>query len=1099
MKKTFIAIGVVLILIFAFGGSAYADNEAAELTADYISTPSVSNLSISSYPHKTVYGAFELFDPTGLTLRASFIDGTERIISAEEIKVSYSRDNCFRVGDDSVTLSYGGKSIFLPVTVNRVPYDLGGLELDSFTTVYNGAFQGYNRPHSQVVGLDGIPLVIKTSGGGINAGVYDISIDFHTDSRDYLVPESRVIQMTVEPCKAEIVWDSLSFVYDGRSKSPTAYYLDVTGSRVYPAVSGAATNAGDSYQARANIKDPNYTFSNTSVSFEIKKADYDFSGVVWSKDSFTYDGSKKSISASGFPSGVSVVGYTGDRGSEAGIYNATAMLLWDETNYNTPPAITHSWEIKKADYNMSGVSFVNKSYVFDGKIHYPELIGSMPVGADGIRLEYSFSSGAIHVSDGVVSVVISFTTASKNYNLPEDRHAGVNITPLGIDVVWGETSLGYNGEQQHPTAYSKECMITVSGGATKAGKYFATATAESDDYYIRNNRIEYSILKAQNFWSVSPADSVCYEGRDIKLIGESRFGSLEIKYYEDPECKREIKTPTECGIYYAVLTVEDTADYSGLTSSVISFEIVEILPVSFLAGIVKENIKAFDKLRENDFVCSVLNNDGSVTVVDSSLVSVEYQNGNSFRKKDTEIKLKYGKFTLTLPVEVGYADYDLSGIKWTDTTQVYSGDAKYPTLSGLPLGVSVIGYSFNNLINAGRYAVYAELDYDKENYNPPEISPCDFIIEKCPIEIPTITVTYNGWAQKPVATSGNYKITEEREYKNAGAYPVLVKLSDPSNYVFRENGGDSAYAIFRIEPATISIEVLDVNLKLFEELSMADYRILFGEVYDGDVISVSAYREGNQVLLRSENPNYTFDVTPGKINRLPYPTFEGGLIIFLCLVGLILLILFCMILFKNRQKLLCAAGMLKCRWHNRYYKADPPRQIVKSDLRYDLNSFSSASVDADTEEKPNNDKVDAEEREETISTENNEEEIPKVGFEVDAEKADALISDSLAKSLVKREGEMIFTSGSERAIVNIDTLSKNFSPEDKIDVNSLKEKGILLPEVAYYKVLAGGKIDKPLTIYANDFSLTAVKMIALTGGQAIKILTFKDKSKEEKG
>ena len=122
----------------------------------------------------------------------------------------------------------------------------------------------------------------------------------------------------------------------------------------------------------------------------------------------------------------------------------------------------------------------------------------------------------------------------------------------------------------------------------------------------------------------------------------------------------------------------------------------------------------------------------------------------------------------------------------------------------------------------------------------------------------------------------------------------------------------------------------------------------------------------------------------------------------------------------------------------------------------------------------------------------------EVDLEIDAEKADTLISDSLAKSLIKREGEMVFTNGSEKGIVNIDLLNKNFSSGDRVDINSLKEKGILGKEVAYYKVLAGGKINKALKVYANDFSLTAVKMIALTGGEAIKIVTFKDKSKDEK-
>lgn len=1093
MKKTILvlAIFVVTICLSCLFVSADSNNV----------TPSVSSLSINSYPNKTVYGAFEQLDTTGLSLRARFTDGTEQIITGQEIRVSYNRDNCFRVGDDSVMLSYGGRSVNLPVTVNRVPYDLSGLQLNSFSTVYNGAFQGYNRPINQIVGLDGIPLTVITSGGGVNAGVYDISIDFQTESRDYLIPESRVVTMTIEPAVAEIVWDKLSFVYDGKSKSPIAHYVDVNGASVYPTVSGAATNAGTGYQARAAATDLNYKFTNTTISYEIKKADYDFSGVVWSRDSFVYDGSKKSISASGLPSGVSIIGYTGDRGSDAGIYTVTAMLRWDELNYNTPEVLTHTWEIKKADYDMSSVSFVSKSYVFDGLMHYPELVGNMPRGADGIALEYSFSDGACHVADGTVSVIISFYTSSKNYNIPDERYASVSVTPLGIEVNWGKLEMSYNGEEQTPSAYSDRCPVTVTGGAVNTGKYLATASTENSDYYITNDKAEFYIIKAANYWTTPPADSTCYEGREIRLTGDSRFGDIKIKYFSDPQCKNEINAPTLLGKYYAVLSVDETVNYDGLVSMPISFEIVEIVPVSFLGKINKENIKAFDMLSAKDFICSVVNNDGSVDVVDSSLVSVIYENGDSFRKSDSRVKLVYDKFTLTLPVEVGYADYDMSEVVWQNVTQVYSGDIKLPTLSGLPDGVRILEYKGSKPVDAGSYMIDVIFEYDKENYNEPKILPCNFTVEKCPVKTPLISAVYNGDWQAPMSDSPLYTVILGDDQRTVGTYSVSVKLTDSKNYVFSESNSDRANAIFKILPTTISVVVYDVSLRLFERLTDADYRVTSGNIYGDDILSVSAYAEGKSVMLRSENPNYILDVTPGTIKRLPYPTLEGGIIICFCLVLTAAFVVLVYQIYKNRHRLASATAMLKCRWHNRNYKATEPRERTPFNLKYDLGSFDPlvSNDEMDRKEEPaSKDDVDdntTTEAEDSVKDESED----VVDFEIDAEKADSLISDSLAKSLIKREGEMVLTGGNERAIVNIDVINKSFNSGERVDVNSLKEKGIIGEDVAYFKVLAGGKINKPLLIYANDFSLTAVKMIALAGGEAIKIVTFKDKSKDEKG
>ncbi len=1088
MKKSIIAIALFLLLFSLITVLSYAENEKQ-------SSPSVSSISISSYPDKTVYGAFEQLDTSGLALRVCFSDGSERIIGSDEIKVSYSRDNCFRVGDDSVMLSYGGKSLKLPVTVNRIAYDLSALELTNTSVVYNGIFQSYNKPLPKIVGLDGIPLGITVSGGGVNVGVYDISIDFDTASADYLVPESRVVTMSIDPRRADIVWEGLSFVYDGKSKSPMAYYVDAQGTKVYVTVSGAATNAGTGYIARAILSNPNYEFYNATASFDIRKADYDFSGVVWSRDSFVYDGTKKSVSASGLPLGVSVIGYSGDRSTDAGIYTATAMLNWDENNYNPPQPLTHVWEIKKADYDMSRVSFRSESIVYDGRMHYPTLIGDMPVGADGIMLEYSFSAGACHVSDGTVAVVISFHTQSQNYNIPAERYSSVRITPLGISVKWGEDSLIYSGENQTPTAYAEECIVTVSGGAVNTGRYIATATTDNSDYFIVNDKKEFSIIKAENYWTVIPQSSVCYEGREITLTGESRFGEIKIRFYADKECKNEISAPTACGEYYAILSVGETENYSGLESEPVSFEIVEVVAISLLVKIERENIKAFEKLSYNDYSCTVINNDGSVDEVDPALVTVYYENGDSFRKKDTVVRFHFEDFVLELPVEVDYADYDLSGVRWVNTEQVYDGKSKLPRLTGLPDGLTVRGYGEKDFVNAGAYKVYAFLEYDRENYNEPHIEPCNFIIKKRPVRIPLFTCFYNGKAQQPENDSPLYTIINAEKYINSGEYAVTVKLTDSDNYIFLENSSHTASAIFKISPARIGVKVSDVKLRLFEKLGKVDYTVTSGEVYGNDMLSIIAYREGRQVHIRSNNPNYVFEVQPGRIKRLPYPTVDGAILMLSILFVTVLLSFLSVKAYQNRQRLFSAVAVLKCRWFNRGYKA--PLPVV-----YKADEVTDTAIEEGAEEENISESL-----EDNTATEEDNEGLPDVPdedgdmancFEVDAEKADELISDSLAKSLINREGEIVYTSGSERAIINLGDISAAFNPNDRVDINSLKEKQLVSGDVGYIKVLGGGKIDKPLMVYSNDFSLSAVKMIALTGGQITKVVTFKDRSGEEK-
>lgn len=87
------------------------------------------------------------------------------------------------------------------------------------------------------------------------------------------------------------------------------------------------------------------------------------------------------------------------------------------------------------------------------------------------------------------------------------------------------------------------------------------------------------------------------------------------------------------------------------------------------------------------------------------------------------------------------------------------------------------------------------------------------------------------------------------------------------------------------------------------------------------------------------------------------------------------------------------------------------------------------------------------------------------------------------------EEREIYTEGTRHGVINVDTLSAAFLSGDTVDINRLKKKKLLAPDIGYLKVLARGSIDKPLTVYADDFSLGAIKMIALTGGRTFHVRT----------
>ena len=104
------------------------------------------------------------------------------------------------------------------------------------------------------------------------------------------------------------------------------------------------------------------------------------------------------------------------------------------------------------------------------------------------------------------------------------------------------------------------------------------------------------------------------------------------------------------------------------------------------------------------------------------------------------------------------------------------------------------------------------------------------------------------------------------------------------------------------------------------------------------------------------------------------------------------------------------------------------------------------------------------------------------GYPIDAEEADAMISDTLAMKTANYESG---AGHGQHGIINIGVLNQNFEANDVITLAALKEKGLVPKKVGRMKVLADGILTKPLTIKSESYSIQAIKMIELTGGTVI--------------
>ncbi len=1002
------------------------------------------SIEISSMPHKINYLAFDSFVPDGLVLKVTYNSGKTELITSERIKISYKEGSSLRSSHTSVSAEYLGCKTDIPVTVEKREYDITNILFENTEKEYNGESQSIEYSGRLPIGLDGIALECEVLGYGINAGIYSCALVFKTASTEYRIPQAIEAVLTVAPRSAEVVWSSEFYVYDGLLKCPAAYYLDIYGRKNNLSVDGGGINAGE-HTALAINKDQNYRLLNSKVAYRIEKAELDLTDIYWTTADFTYDNTEKSVHLYGLPSGVKVIGYIDNTAVNAGVYTAKAVLSYDAENYKEPPEITLNWSIKKSEYDLSGFAFFDSKYIYDGSAHYPKLQGEMPIGLDGMRLEYRFSEGAVSVREGIKEITVSFYTESVNYSVPESILKTVEILPFGINVLWQNADFTYNGGPQLPSAICDFAELHIDGVGIDAGVYTAVCSSLNPDYFIMNSEYSYEIKKAENAFSVPPSVADVFEGSPPFPKAEALFGGVEFLYFSEEHVPLDY-IPSDVGVYYVVAKSDGDKNHREIISEKLRFEIIEVVPISFFVTLLKEELTAFEMLSPSDFFAGFKNNDGSITEIPTSAVAVFYERENSLRATDKYITFTAGGFSTSVDVTVNKANYDTSKTSWTESEFYFDGVEKTATLINLPSGVSVLKYEGNSAILAGEYRISVILSYDEENYNYPSIPEGILKINKQPVPLPEIpTLVYNKNPQKPDIADTELYTVILTEYTEAGTYYCTLKLRDADNYTF-QGFGESAKAEYKISPIILTVSVLDAERYLFEGIPEFKYQLISGEILNGDSVYAEFYVSEGLIYCRSQNPNYTFLVTPGRFTEHNRPSSEFIIISVTVTLAVIATALFILL-----------AVLKKRRTVNK--KEEP--------------------------QKP--------EAEALMSAEDFE----KI-LEVTPERADVLISDALAKSLLRKGRYTVYTDGRKKGILNIDTLSENFSAGEEIDVNILKSKKLVPSDTAHIKILARGTLDKPLKVYANDFSLSAVKMIALTGGEAIRVSTHRKKHKKEK-
>ena len=209
--------------------------------------------------------------------------------------------------------------------------------------------------------------------------------------------------------------------------------------------------------------------------------------------------------------------------TNAGDYVATATLapgyVWSD---GSEWATNVSWSIAKADYDMGGVVFEDKTEKFDGEMKHLTVSGKLP---DGIEVGY-VPNGC--VNPGAYEVTATFFGEdTENYNDIPDMTAMLTIV-REIQLPTARTNLVYNADEQSGVVLDTEYATVLSGGeGTDAGTNY-TAVVSLGEYCVWPDG---STNDVEVVWSISPARLVIVASNAWKCVGAD--DPLPFKYGVD--------------------------------------------------------------------------------------------------------------------------------------------------------------------------------------------------------------------------------------------------------------------------------------------------------------------------------------------------------------------------------------------------------------------------------------------------------------------------------------------------------------------------------------------------------------------------------------
>ena len=490
------------------------DSSDADVTANYNITYMPGTLTIDKaiFNHMTFPETTVKYDGTEHELVIVFDEGYSALPAG--ITVAYTGNKGTEIGDYNATATFtvnGNYQAIDPMqaTLHIVEIDMDIAENKVYKAVYDGA--AHNVISITVTSPAGAVIQYSTDNVswsttcptitdvGTQEVWYKITAEYCNDYNGHATAEVTKRAITYASSAATKVYDGTPLTLNTGAVSAGSL---VTGHAITATFTGAQTDAGSSNNtctivirdSSDNDVTANYSITYAPGKLTVEKATYDTRYITFAGDEVRYDGAEHKIEITvdgGHPLPADFeVQYTANKGTEIGVYNATAHFKLLTGNYNAIEDMHAVLTIRTYDIEYTATVY-NAPY--DGVAHKAVEI---TVSTAGSVVEYSTDGGTTYSTDcpeyaRAGSYPVKYRITSVGYDTVNES-VTVEIEKLNLSVSSASGTKTYDGTPLTAPA------LTISGstaaGQTTSGSASGTITNVGEV----TNTISFLVLDADS-------------------------------------------------------------------------------------------------------------------------------------------------------------------------------------------------------------------------------------------------------------------------------------------------------------------------------------------------------------------------------------------------------------------------------------------------------------------------------------------------------------------------------------------------------------------------------------------------------------------------